>query len=196
MSQEQYIEKVLERFNMSKAKSVSSPLPSHFKLSCKQSPSTDKEKEDMSEVPYASAAGSSMYAMEAVKCIMRYLRGTSSLKLTFGDGKPVLIGYTDSDMAGDIDSRKSTVGYFMTFIGGAASWQSRLQKCVALSKTEAEYIVATEACKEMLWMKRFIQKLGFKQQRYVIYCDNKSAIHLGKNATFHSRTKHIDVRYH
>ncbi|KAA0051598.1 Retrovirus-related Pol polyprotein from transposon TNT 1-94 [Cucumis melo var. makuwa] len=138
----------------------------------------DKEKEDMSEVPYASAAGSLMYAMEAVKCIMRYLRGTSSLKLTFGDGKPVLIGYTDSDMAGDIDSRKSTVGYFMTFIGGAASWQSRLQKCVALSTTEAEYIVATEACKEMLWMKRFIQKLGFKQQRYVIYCDNQSAIHL------------------
>ncbi|KAL4016323.1 hypothetical protein IC575_023971 [Cucumis melo] len=222
MSQEQYIEKVLERFNMSQAKSVSSPLPSHFKLSCKQSPSTDKEKEDMSEVPYASAAGSLMYAMvctrpdiahevgvvsrfmsnlgkqywEAVKCIMRYLRGTSSLKLTFGDGKLVLIGYTDLDMAGDIDSRKSTVGYFMTFIGGAASWQSRLQKCVALSTTEAEYIVATEACKEMLWMKRFIQKLGFKQQRYVIYCDNQSAIHLVKNATFHSRTKHIDVRYH
>ena len=113
----------------------------------------------MSKVPYASAVGSLMYAMvctrsniahavgvvsrfmfnlgkqrwEAVKCIMRYLRGTSILKLTFEDGKPVLAGYTDSDMAGDLDSRKSTFGYLMTFAGGAVSWQSRLQKCVALS---------------------------------------------------------------
>ncbi|KAL0551898.1 hypothetical protein IC582_010990 [Cucumis melo] len=179
---------------MSQAKSVSSLLPSHFKLSCKQSPSTNKEREDMSKVPYASAVGSLMYVMvctrpdiahavgvvsrfmsnpgkqhwEAVKCIMRYLRGTSRLKLTFGDGKPVLIGYTDLDMAGDIDSRKSTSGYLMTFAGGAVSWQSRLQKCVTLSTTEAEYITAAEAYKEMLWMKRFIQELGFKQQRYVI----------------------------
>ncbi|KAA0040427.1 Retrovirus-related Pol polyprotein from transposon TNT 1-94 [Cucumis melo var. makuwa] len=105
---------------------------------------------------------------EAVKCIMRYLRGTSRLKLTFGDGKPVLIGYTDSDMAGEIDSRKSTSSYLMTFADGAVSWQSRLQKCVTLSTTEAEYIAAAEAYKEMLWMKRFIQELGFKQQRYVI----------------------------
>ena len=133
---------------------------------------------------------------EAVKCIMRYLRGTSSLKLTFGDGKSVLAGYTDSDMARDLDSRKSTSGYLMTFAGGAVSWQSRLQKCVALSTTEAEYIAVAEANKEMLWMKCFVQELSFKQQRYVIYYDNQSVIHLGKNDSFHSRTKHIDVRYH
>ena len=84
----------------------------------------------------------------------------------------------------------------ITFSGGAVSWQSRLQKCVALSTTKAEYIAATEACKELLWMKKFIQELGFKQQRYVMLCDNQSAIHLGKNSTFHARSKHIDVRYH
>ena len=215
MSQEQYIEKVLARFNMSKAKVVSSPLASHFKLSSRHSPSTDKEKEDMRRVPYASAVGSLMYAMvctrpdiayavgvvsrflsnprrqhwEAVKWIMRYLRGTSKLKLTFGSGKPVLIGYTDSDMARDVDNRKSTSGYLMTFSGGAVSWQSRLQKCVALSTTEAEYIAVAEACKEFLWMKRFMQELGFKQQHYVVYCDNQSAIHLSKNSTFHARSK-------
>ena len=127
---------------------------------------------------------------------MRYLRGTSKLKLTFGSGKPVLISYTDSDMAGDVDNRKSTSGYLMTFSGGAVSWQSRLQKCVALSTTEAEYIAAAEACKELLWMKRFMQELRFKQQHYVVYCDNQSAIHLSKNSTFHARSKHIDVRYH
>lgn len=76
------------------------------------------------------------------------------------------------------------------------AWQSRLQKCVALSTTEAEFIAATEACKELLWMKSYLEELGFKQDRYVLLCDNQSAIHLGKNSTFHSRSKHIDRRYH
>ena len=66
--------------------------------------------------------------------------------LCFGDGKPMLDGFTDSDMAGDIDSRKSTSGYLMTFAGGAVAWQSKLQKCVTLSTTEAEFIAITEAC--------------------------------------------------
>jgi hypothetical protein len=222
ISQEQYIEKVLERFNMNNAKVVSSPLATHFKLSTKQSPSTDEEKEDMERIPYASAVGSLMYAMvctrpdiahavgvvsrflsdpgrehwNAVKWIMRYLRGTSKLCLSFGSGKPMLVGYTDSDMAGDVDTRKSTSGYLITFSGGAVSWQSRLQKCIALSTTEAELIAATEACKELLWMKKFLQELGFKQQQYVLFCDNQSTIHLAKNSSFHSRSKHIDVRYH
>ncbi|KAJ4728518.1 Retrovirus-related Pol polyprotein from transposon TNT 1-94 [Melia azedarach] len=222
ISQEHYIEKVLERFNMSNAKVVSTPLATHFRLSIKQSPTTDKEKKDMEKVPYASAVGSLMYAMvctrpdiahavgvvsrflsnprrehwNAVKWIMRYLRGTSNFKLTFGSGKPLLVGYTDSDMAGDVDTRKSTTGYLMTLSGGAVAWQSRLQKCVALSTTEAEFIAATEACKELLWMKRFLQELNFKQQQYVVFCDNQSAIHLSKNSSFHAKSKHIDVRYH
>ena len=83
---------------------------------------------------------------------MRYLRDTSTLKLTFGSGKLVLVSYTDSNMAGDVDNRRPTLGYLMTFSGGAVFWQSRLQKSVALSTTEAEYIAATEACKELLWM--------------------------------------------
>ena len=132
----------------------------------------------------------------AVKWIMRYLRGTSNMKLCFGNEKPVLVGYTDSDMAGDIDSRRSTSGYLITYAGGAVAWQSRLQKCVALSTTESEFIAATEACKEMLWMKKFVHELGFTQEKYVLYCDSQSAIHLGKNSTFHARSKHIDVRYH
>ncbi|GKB50538.1 retrovirus-related pol polyprotein from transposon TNT 1-94, partial [Tanacetum coccineum] len=80
--------------------------------------------------------------------------------------------------------------------GGAVSWQSRLQKCVALSTTEAEYVAATEAYKELLWLKRFLQELGFKQQRYAVLCDNQSPIYLTKNSMFHKRTKHIDIRYH
>ena len=70
------------------------------------------------------------------------------MKFCYGSDKPILVGYSDADMAGDIDSRRSTSGYLVTFAGGAVAWQSRLQKCVALSTTEAEFISATEACKE------------------------------------------------
>ena len=87
-------------------------------------------------------------------------------------------------------------GFMMTFARGAVSWQFKLQKCVALSTTEAEYIAITEDCKEALWMRKFLEKLGWKQGKYVVYSDSQSAIHLSKNSTFHSRSKHIDVRYH
>ncbi|CAN0919974.1 Retrovirus-related Pol polyprotein from transposon TNT 1-94 [Linum grandiflorum] len=190
LSQEKYIEKVLERFKMSKAKAVSTPLAGHFNLSSKHCPTSEEEKEAMKNVPYASAVGSLMYAMVctrpdiahafgvvsrflsnpgkehwvAVKWILCYLRGTSRVCLCFDNGKAMLDGYTDANMAGDVDSRKSTSGYMMTFAGAAVSWQSRLQKCVALLTTEAEYIAMTEDCKEVIWLKKFLQELGIKQE--------------------------------
>ena len=96
----------------------------------------------------------------------------------------------------DADSRKSTSVYLLTYTGGAVSWQSRLQKCVSPSTTDAEYIVAVDACKEVLWMKNFLQELGIKQEKYNMFCDSQSAIYLVKNSSMHSRIKHIDVRYH
>ena len=176
LSQEKYIERVLERFNMKSAKPVSTPLLSHLKLSKQMCPTTKEEKEGMTKVPYSSAVGSLMYAMvcirpdishavgvvsrfledpgkehrEAVKWILRYLRGTTRDCLCFKGSDPILKGYTDADMAGDLDNRKSTTGYLFIFSGGAISWQSKLQKCVALSTIEAEYIAATEAGKKMV----------------------------------------------
>ena len=79
----------------------------------------------------------------------------------------------------------------MTYVGGAVSWQSRLQKTVALSTTEAEYMATVQADKEVLWMKDFIGQLGIR-----LYCHSQSDIHLAKNAAYHSRTKHIHRRYH
>ena len=118
------------------------------------------------------------------------------MSLCFGKGEPILDGFTDSDMAGDIDSRKSTSSYLITFAGGVVAWQSRLHKCVALSTIEAEFIAIIETCKELLWLKKFLQELGLKQERYVLHCDSQSAIQLSKNSSFHSRSKHIDVRYY
>ncbi|GJV58461.1 putative RNA-directed DNA polymerase [Tanacetum coccineum] len=162
ISQEQYIEKMLCRFNMDKAKVVSSPLTTNFKLTDKDCPSSKKNIKKMDRVPYASAVGSLMYAMVC----------------------------TRPDLA-------HAVGVVSRFLSnpGAVSWQSRLQKCVALSTTEAEYMAATEACKELLWLKRFLQELGFKQQRYAVLCDNQSAIHLAKNSMFHKRTITYCIRY-
>ena len=102
--------------------------------------------------------------------------------LIFGDSKPILEGYVDADWAGDLNGRKSILGYLFTFARGAVSWQSRLQKCVALSTTEAEYITANEAGKEMLWLKWFLQELGLKQDGYVVNCDSQSSIDLSKNS--------------
>lgn len=161
---------------MDNSKKVSTPLAAHFKLSASQCPSTPEEKEDMKKVPYASAVGSLMYVMvctrpdiadaigtvskylsnprkehwSAVKWILRYLHGTSDVKLSFGSDIIELLGYSDSGMAGDMDSRRSTSGYLIMIAGGAVAWQSKLQKCVALSTTEAEFIALTEASKELL----------------------------------------------
>ena len=131
-----------------------------------------------------------------MKWILRYLRGTSKVCLCFGSGEPMLDGYTYSDMVGDVDSRKSISGFLMTFKGGAVSWQSKLQNCVALSTIEVEYIAITKGCKEALWMREFLDELGLQKEKYVVYSDSQSVIHLFKNSMFHSRSKHIDIRYH
>eukprot|EP00253_Pinus_taeda_P022625 PITA_22625 len=168
----------IKRFNMKDSKLVGTPLATHFKLSTELCPRDDNEKEEMSKIPYASIIGSLMYAMvctrpdiaysvgvvsrflanprkqhwQAVKWILRYLKGTSHYCLCFGHDKTVLEGFTDVDMAGDMDTRKSTTRYLYTFAGATISCMLRLQRIVALSTIEAEYIAATKFCKEMLWM--------------------------------------------
>jgi arginyl-tRNA--protein-N-Asp/Glu arginylyltransferase len=74
--------------------------------------------------------------------------------------------------------------------------QSKLQKCVALSITETEYIAITKACKELIWMKKLLHELGVRQEKYVLFSDSQSVIHLSKNSMFHSRSKYIELRYH
>ena len=171
----------------------------------------------MVKVSYASAIGSLMYVMvctrpdiaqavgavsrymnnpgkvhwEAVKWILRYLRGTTNKALYFKGGDTILTGYVDVDLAGNVDIRRSTTGYVYTLGGTVVSWVSQLQKIVALSTTEAEYVAVTEASKEMVWLQSFLEELGKKQENNILYCDSQSAIHLAKNPSFHSRTKHI-----
>ncbi|GKA13746.1 retrovirus-related pol polyprotein from transposon TNT 1-94 [Tanacetum coccineum] len=100
------------------------------------------------------------------------------------------------DYGGCLDSGKSTTGYVFTVGGTAVSWMSRIQKCVAMSTTEAEYMAIAEAGKELVWLKNFLKELDRAQTECVLFCDNPSAIYLAKNLVFHGRTKHIKIRYH
>ena len=131
-----------------------------------------------------------------VKWILRYLRGTTNQELCFGGSNIALQGYVDADMAGDRDNRRSTTGYVFTVGGTAVSWVSKIQSVVALSTTEAEYVSATKASKEMIWLQRFTDELGKKHDMGTLYNDSQSVIHLAKNSAFHSRTKHIHLKYH
>ncbi|KAG8485910.1 hypothetical protein CXB51_020233 [Gossypium anomalum] len=189
LSQKGYIEKVLCRFNMQSAKPVSTPLAAYFRLSSVLSPQSDDEIEYMSHVPYSSAVGSLMYAMVysrpdlsyAVSAVSRYMENPR---------------YVDADFAGDLDRRRSLTGYVFTIGGCAISWKATLQTTVAVSTTEAEYMVITEACKEAIWLQGLFSELNEDLQISTVFCDSQSAIFLTKDQMFYERTKHIDLRYH
>ncbi|WVY89808.1 hypothetical protein V8G54_035322 [Vigna mungo] len=174
VSQEDYIEKILKRFNMHNAKSACVPIAGHFKLNKSQCPKNEEEKEEMSKPYVCNGLYKARYWLCCRSCEqIPVSQRICQKKLVFWQWRPKLIEYSESDMAGDVDSRKSTSG-------GAVSWQPKLQKCVTLSTAEAEYVAVTEASKEMLWMKNFLSELGHDQNDYVVNCDNQ----------------HIDMRYH
>jgi len=131
-----------------------------------------------------------------MKWILKYLRGTKNQALCFGGSNISIQGYVDADMVHDRDNRRSTTGYVFTVGGTTVSWVSKLQSVVILSTTEAKYVATIEASKEMIWLQRFLDELGKKQELGRLYSDNRSAIHLAKNSTFHSNTKHIHLKYH
>ncbi|KAH9647635.1 hypothetical protein KPL70_025262 [Citrus sinensis] len=184
-SQKNYLKKILRRFNMQDYKSIFTSLPVNFKLSSSMCPSNEAERKEMSRVPYASAVGSLMFAMICIRPDIAQAVGAFTVR-----------GYVDSDFAGDLDKRKSITGYVFVLSRTVVSWVSKLQTVVALSTTKAEYMAATQACKEAIWIQRLLEEFGHKQQKISVFCDSQSALHIARNPAFHSRTKHIGVQYH
>lgn len=127
--------------------------------------------------------------------VLRYVVSTASLGITYG-GKEGLVGYSDSDFAGDIDTRRSTTGYVFVLNGGAVSWSSRLQPTVAASTTEAEYMAAASATKEALWLRKLLPELGVEVGAVRVYGDNQGALAQLKHPISSQRSKHIDVMHH
>eukprot|EP00253_Pinus_taeda_P003373 PITA_03373 len=136
-----------------------------------------------------------------IKRVFRYLRGTSDYGLCY-QGRPGLDrvldihGFVDAEWTEDLDRRRSTSGYVFNLFGGAVSWMNKKQSIVALSTTEAEYMAATHAGKEAIWLQRLWSSMGLVQGAIRIYCDSQSVVFLAKNPAYHSKTKHIDVQYH
>ncbi|KAL4323733.1 hypothetical protein GQ457_11G029180 [Hibiscus cannabinus] len=187
---------------------------------------TPQERERMSQIPYASAIGSIMYAMictrpdllyalsmtsrykanpgegywTAVKNILKYLRRTNDVFLVYGGEEELCIkGYTNASFQTDKDDSRSQSGFVFCLNGGAVSWKSSKQDTVADSTTEAEYIAASEATKEAVWIKKFITGLGVIPSiadAVDLYCENNGAIAQEKEPRSHQRSKHILRHFH
>ncbi|KAL0283550.1 UNVERIFIED_CONTAM: Retrovirus-related Pol polyprotein from transposon TNT 1-94 [Sesamum radiatum] len=186
LTQSSYIEKVLKRFKMEHSKRGLLPMRHGIKLSKKQSPKTDEELKRMSDIPYASAVGSIQYAVQctrpdvayalsvtsryqacagkahwdAVKSILKYLKRTKDMFLIYGGGELILEGYSDASFQSDDDDAKSQSGFVFKLNGGVVAWKSSKQDTTADSTTEAEYIAASEAAKEAVWMKKLHPRVG------------------------------------
>ena len=226
LSQDTYIDKILNRFNMQDSKKGFLPMSHGITLSKSQCATTPDEQKRMSTIPYASAIGSIMYAMlctrpdvsfalsvtsryqsdfgEAhwtiVKSILKYLRRTKDMFLIFGGEDELLVkGYTDASFQTDKDDSKSQSGFVFCLNGGAVSWKSSKQDTVADSTTEAEYIAASEAAKEAVWIRKFVSDLGVvpsASSPVDLYCDNSGAVALAKEPRTTKKSRHILRKYH
>ena len=214
VNQKDYIKNILRRFKMEDANPIKTPADPNIHL---VTPTEIK-----SDFPYREAVGSLLfltmvsrpdlpYAVgvvsryldkhdeshwRAVKRILRYVKQTQDFGLLFTRDYSELIGFSDADYAADLDTRRSTTGYVFMMSGGCVTWCSRRQATVSVSTTEAEFIAASEASKEAIWLRKLLSDIGHECVRSTtLYVDNQSAIKLVKNPSFHRRSKHIDVRY-
>ncbi|RVX00778.1 Retrovirus-related Pol polyprotein from transposon TNT 1-94 [Vitis vinifera] len=162
------------------------PVAKGDKFSLHQCPKNELEKKDMERFPYASAVGSLMYAQvctrpdiayivgmlgrylsnpsmdhwKKAKWVMRYLQRTKAYMLTYRRSSHLeIVGYSDSDFAGCLDSRRSTSGYIFMLVGGAVSWKSVKQTLIASSTMEAEFIACYEASNHGIWLRNFVTQL-------------------------------------
>lgn len=134
--------------------------------------------------------------------MLRYLRGTADLGITYGSSSVAIFGYSDSDLGGDPDRRRSTSGSMFLLNGGAVLWTSALQRTVAASTCEAEYIAATQATKNALWLRKLLADVSGRgapvPMCVPIRGDNSAALALLNERGSGSRaaSKYIDLGYH
>ncbi|KAL3613382.1 hypothetical protein CASFOL_042795 [Castilleja foliolosa] len=217
LSQKSYIEKVLLRYGMQGCKPTDAPIAKGDKLSLKQCPKSDLEVKEMHKVPYASVVGSLMYAQVctrpdiafivgmlgrylsnhgmdhwiAAKRVLRYLQRTKDYMLTYKKSDQLeIIGYSDSDYGGCLDTNRSTSGYIFLLAGGAISWK--------IAKQTLVFIACHLASNHALWLRNFVtglRILGGIERPLMIYCDNQSAVVFSNNNGTSSRSKHIGIKF-
>ena len=221
--QKNYIDKIVSKFNLNECRPIDIPIEPNHKLSLNLEDENDDLRKFISVKVYQQAIGCLIYLMTCTRPdisysvgilarfmqqpremhwryvlrLIKYIKTTREYVLVYQKSNHLkLVGFTDSDYAGDVEERKSTSGYVFKIGECIISWNSSRQKIVSLSSTEAEYISLVSSVKEAIWLKQLVNELEFEQPQITIHCDNKSAICLANNPEFHSRSKHIDVRFH
>lgn len=215
LDQEGYIDQLLGKFNMLDCHTSNTSMECKLNLSIGNKCDTS--------IPYQCLIGSSMYLSvstrpdisysvsymsqfnncftkehwQHAKRILRYLKKTKHYVLKY-DSKlnSEITGYVDADWGSDVISRRSYTGYVFELTGAAISWESRKQKFVALSSTEAEYIGISECCKETIYLQNLQCEITDGLYTIILYNDNQSAQKLLVNPVFHNKSKHIDIRFH
>lgn len=216
LSQENYIDQLLSKFNLTDCKTVDTPM--EIKLNVNKG-----EIDINSHVPYQQLIGSLMYLSvmtrpdisysisflsqfnkcytkehwEYAKRVLKYLKRTKCYGIKYcKEGNSEITGYVDADWAYDSVDRRSYTGMCFLLSDGVISWECSKQKCVALSSTESEYIGLSEACREALYLRRLQYEITNKMYTVSLFNDNQGAQKLCANPVFHKRSKHIDIKYH
>lgn len=222
LDQSEYIKRLLHRFGMTECKPVKTPISLNCKLV-----KPEKATLDDNRYNYRQLIGSLMYLAvctrpdiafacsqlsqynngfdvthwQAAKRILRYLAGTIDLGLLFVSNSNLnftLSAFTDADWGNDVTDRKSYTGFIIKLGRNVINWESRKQRCVALSSTEAEYLAISDVCKDICFVRNLLLEIINKDVAPVLlYNDNQSSLRLLEVKEFcHKRTKHIDIRYH
>jgi hypothetical protein len=225
--------RILDEFNMANCNPVATPFPHGIQLISLPVDDDNRPIGIQDHEGYRKLVGSLLYASthtrpdiafafgslsrhlhapglshwQAVKHLLRYIKGTIHYGLRFNntdDNDDDLFLHCDADYAGS-ETRKSTTGYVAIAAGGAVTWNSVLQRTVAKSTMEAEYVALAEAVKEALWISKLARELSAVQGEKlpgmptgppIICSDNEAALILAKNPERHQKAKHIDIKYH
>ncbi|KAJ8737027.1 hypothetical protein PYW07_000298 [Mythimna separata] len=220
VDQKKFIETILKRFNMSDCSCCDTPMEINLKLK----KIVDNNSEKGKGYPYQQLIGSLMYLSvltrpditfsvsflsqynngfnethwKHLKRLLKYLKKTIDYGLVYKKNADILHGYVDADWASCSLDRRSYTGYCFIMSGSIVSYESKKQKTVALSSTEAEYMALSESCKEGIYLKNLLNELVLcENMSLCLYSDNQSSIKIASNPLFHNkRTKHIDIRHH
>ncbi|MCO5547145.1 hypothetical protein L7F22_000587 [Adiantum nelumboides] len=228
LTQSHYIMQILEQFAMHSANGQPTPLALNAKLAPELHPYTKAAATALQDFKYHKLLGQLRYLItctrldlcyaehilsralqllrrihrQAALRFLRYLKHTMHYSLTFHrqDGPLAFTGYVDADWAAQDPLRHSTSGYVFTIAGGAITWTSKHQTTIAHSSTEAEYVAASLASREVLWLSQLIYEMRLPipmdPSPISLYCDNQSAIALASAPQLSSKTRHISIAYH
>lgn len=212
LSQKTYIQKILEKYGMQDCKPVGTPVETNLRLDRGLINDNPRYQEIIGSLMYLACCTRPdiSYAvtmlsqfntcndsthMAAVKRVLRYLKGTMDLSLCYKKCNKALCAYADSDWGNGPDG-KSFSGYTLIFGGAAIAWQSKKQRCVALSTAEAEYIAICEVAKEVVSVNGLYAELTNLGHTVTVYSDSQSASKLVYTPAIGKRSKHVNIRYH